>query len=680
MSTSSSEYASNNVMVNVNPFSSDGNHVMGESFGRYNDFVVVYFNGAIVTSMFTCFDNEDTALFPRPTGIQYEYKGRKGFVDEFGIKHYGANKNETAQVLCLLDHLITFINQIGKQHTHKDVKIRLIIRDPTLEVFDSAHPEAKKILEKLLRPYPFTTDGTSVYGRLKLPVLPEEVNVIILKPKCSDQDPRIAEKLNKQCRLRPKVRDEHRSSVEPNRVRIAKTSYPMGQNRSASPSAVFLLKQGIRLILHFVLEDHVIKQALEMGHRESIRDFLRTIKPVTWISVGYVRLATEPKYISSAHSLNRKMTGTEMAEEVRLYYAVTRKPITADDSLHLLHEVLSSMAANPITAAKRAAAAAARKPFARLDYSKQTSQVDASAISSCGRRVSHRGGLGSESSGPHQGSVHQSRNKQYPTGTLSRTQQRTIESFLQGITQSSTVNVDPSCRGIHWIVSATLLQPHVSNAIAHLRQITERAIRVHSSEHFPPGDKGSPTISTPKVNVQLHGRFSMPLVDSLVDAGLLIESNASWANMVLSETQPIFVVADSKGIRECKLTHNSCAILEESCPPHVGISSPQAKAQSYSFRSRGIMTGNGTGPSITIHRSGTLQYQGKPENAYTVGKCFKECIESICRGFYNGWVYHLRSPLPQPNFQHRLSTGPAPKLEPSKPSASDPTTYLPHLA
>ncbi|KAJ5040383.1 uncharacterized protein L3040_006039 [Drepanopeziza brunnea f. sp. 'multigermtubi'] len=420
-------------MVNVNPFSSDGNHVMGESFGRYNDFVVVYFNGAIVTSMFTCFDNEDTALFPRPTGIQYEYKGRKGFVDEFGIKHYGANKNETAQVLCLLDHLITFINQIGKQHTHKDVKIRLIIRDPTLEVFDSAHPEAKKILEKLLRPYPFTTDGTSVYGRLKLPVLPEEVNVIILKPKCSDQDPRIAEKLNKQCR-----------------------------------------------------EDD--------WHRDGRR-------------------------ISS------------------------RKPITADDSLHLLHEVLSSMAANPITAAKRAAAAAARKPFARLDYSKQTSQVDASAISSCGRRVSHRGGLGSESSGPHQGSVHQSRNKQYPTGTLSRTQQRTIESFLQGITQSSTVNVDPS-------FSATLLQPHVSNAIAHLRQITERAIRVHSSEHFPPGDKGSPTISTPKVNVQLHGRFSMPLVDSLVDAGLLIESNASWANMVLSETQPIFVVADSKGIRE----------------------------------------------------------------------------------------------------------------------------------
>ncbi|EKD12562.1 hypothetical protein MBM_09318 [Drepanopeziza brunnea f. sp. 'multigermtubi' MB_m1] len=121
-----------NAIIEVNPFSIDSNKLINEIPGRYKDF-----------------------------------KGRKGFIDEFGIKHYGANK-ESAQVLCLLDHFVSFLNAIGKQFTHKDVKVRLILGDPTLELFDSDHAEAKSILKELLMPYPFTIDSTLVYKRLTL--------------------------------------------------------------------------------------------------------------------------------------------------------------------------------------------------------------------------------------------------------------------------------------------------------------------------------------------------------------------------------------------------------------------------------------------------------------------------------------------------------------------------------
>ncbi|EKD17341.1 hypothetical protein MBM_04918 [Drepanopeziza brunnea f. sp. 'multigermtubi' MB_m1] len=85
-----------NAMVEVNPFGTGGNKPINEIPGRYKDFVVVYADGSVVNSMFTCYDGEDTALFLRLIGLEYEWKGRKGFIDEFGIKHYGANKKESA--------------------------------------------------------------------------------------------------------------------------------------------------------------------------------------------------------------------------------------------------------------------------------------------------------------------------------------------------------------------------------------------------------------------------------------------------------------------------------------------------------------------------------------------------------------------------------------------------------
>ncbi|EKD20763.1 hypothetical protein MBM_01445 [Drepanopeziza brunnea f. sp. 'multigermtubi' MB_m1] len=125
-----------NAIVEVNPFGTDSNKLINEILGRYKDFVVVYADSSVVNSMFTCYDEEDTALFLRPIGLEYEWKGRKGFIDEFGIKHYGANK------------------------------VRLILGDLTLKLFDSDYAEAKSILKELLMLYPFTIDSTLVYKRL----------------------------------------------------------------------------------------------------------------------------------------------------------------------------------------------------------------------------------------------------------------------------------------------------------------------------------------------------------------------------------------------------------------------------------------------------------------------------------------------------------------------------------
>ncbi|EKD17353.1 hypothetical protein MBM_04214 [Drepanopeziza brunnea f. sp. 'multigermtubi' MB_m1] len=149
-----------NAMVEVNPFSISGNKLINEIPGRYKDFVVVYADGSVVNLMFTCYDREDTALFSRSIGLEYEWKGRKGFIDEFGIKHYGANKKESAQVFCLLDYFVFFFNAIRKQFTYEDVKVRLILGDFILKLFDSDHAEAKSILKELLMLYPFTIDGT----------------------------------------------------------------------------------------------------------------------------------------------------------------------------------------------------------------------------------------------------------------------------------------------------------------------------------------------------------------------------------------------------------------------------------------------------------------------------------------------------------------------------------------
>jgi hypothetical protein len=239
--------------------------------------------------------------------------------------------------------------------------------------------------------------------------------------------------------------------------------------------------------------------------------------------------------------------------------------------------------------------------------------------------------------------------EQHPTGTLSPTQKRFIESFLQGITHSSNVDVDLHTKAIHWIgfwtsqdkstiLSCSILQPDVRNAMAHLSRVETESIKTHESKAFPFGDMGKSIVSAPRRGsqtysgysrpLQANGRYAAPLIDSLIQNKILEPMSVSWGLLLLSGSQPIFILSNDKGTYECRLTHDSCAIMASSAPSNVGIVPPSLKSKNYSFRSRDI-SGGGTGPSITINVSGTLQYQGKPDSAYSVGKCFKESIESV---------------------------------------------------
>lgn len=229
---------------------------------------------------------------------------------------------------------------------------------------------------------------------------------------------------------------------------------------------------------------------------------------------------------------------------------------------------------------------------------------------------------------------------QYPMGALTNTQEKYMNSFLRGITGHTEVSLDINSRHIHtigvWVleephitVSCTLLQPNITTASTHLRYSNIDSIMEHIKTKFPSSEHGQPSVKRPKRNVQMFGRFTIPLADSLLEHGILRQDQISCSNIVLSNTQPIFVVVADDGVYECRLTHTSCSMMMKTCPANVGISPATQSSQNYSFRSRDITEGTGTGPTITIHRSGTLQYQGKPDTTYAVGSCFKECIMSI---------------------------------------------------
>lgn len=229
--------------------------------------------------------------------------------------------------------------------------------------------------------------------------------------------------------------------------------------------------------------------------------------------------------------------------------------------------------------------------------------------------------------------------RQYPTSKLSNTQKKFIESFLQGITQFSDIDIDPEVRAIHWIgmwlskdkctmVSCNISQPHISNGMVHLTNVTEADVVNHATTEFIKTSDGFPSIRTPHKNPQLCGKFAIPLADSLVSYDIINESYVTFSLVVFSQMRPIFIVSNGNGIYRCKLTYDSCRLMVEMHPVHVGVVGPTSRGQSYSFRSKSI-SGNGTAPCITIHRTGTLQYQGKPDSSFEVGKCFRECIEYI---------------------------------------------------
>lgn len=237
--------------------------------------------------------------------------------------------------------------------------------------------------------------------------------------------------------------------------------------------------------------------------------------------------------------------------------------------------------------------------------------------------------------------------RQYPTGTLSPTQRKHITGFLKGITQDDNVEIDVSRRAIHTIgswttpnkqilVTCMMVQPNIANGTVHLQGISAAAVHSHSSIIFPTTDGKGPSISTPNHNPQIQGKYAILLADSLIEHGLVRFDKVSWSLLVLSQTQPIFIVSSPDGMYECKLTHDSCRLLDENAPERVGVSHSRSTSQSFSFRSKNHSIGGGSGPSITIHRSGTLQYQGKPQHAYIVGNCFKQCLDATMHSASSG--------------------------------------------
>jgi len=59
----------------------------------------------------------------------------------------------------------------------------------------------------------------------------------------------------------------------------------------------------------------------------------------------------------------------------------------------------------------------------------------------------------------------------------------------------------------------------------------------------------------------------------------------------------------------------------------VNISHATSTGHNFTFRSSSLRGGGGTGPSITIHVSGTMQYNGSPLCIKEVTGVFKRCLD-----------------------------------------------------
>lgn len=236
---------------------------------------------------------------------------------------------------------------------------------------------------------------------------------------------------------------------------------------------------------------------------------------------------------------------------------------------------------------------------------------------------------------------------QYPTGALSTTQAYYIKEFIYGMTDSNSLEVDKTIRGIHWIgawtsedgettISCTISQPHVVNATIHFQGTNYSLIREYAKSCFESSDLGIPSVHATSSSCQVLGKLAMPFADMLIENGVVEKSRVSWNMIILSQTRPIFIIVTSTSTLECTLTHRSCQIMSEFPCSSVRISHPVTGSHNFAFRAAGLTTGGGTGPSITVHSSGILQYQGKPADIRRVASSFRECILSIMDSEYHG--------------------------------------------
>lgn len=229
---------------------------------------------------------------------------------------------------------------------------------------------------------------------------------------------------------------------------------------------------------------------------------------------------------------------------------------------------------------------------------------------------------------------------QYPMGELSRTQLKFIQSFVRSITSDPSIEIDPITRGIHWIgswsspfdqvtVTCYITQPVVINGIIHLSGVSYDTVLRHSHIHFTSQDKGAPTVMKTNTSCQILGKYAIPLADSLIEHGIIKDTNVRWSNVVIGQTHPIFIIVTDKCIYECSMTYGSCLVIDRCKPDSVNISHPVTGKLNWSFRSSRLTQGRGSGPHVTVHGSGIFQYQGSASNIEEVITCFKECIDTV---------------------------------------------------
>lgn len=227
---------------------------------------------------------------------------------------------------------------------------------------------------------------------------------------------------------------------------------------------------------------------------------------------------------------------------------------------------------------------------------------------------------------------------QYPMGCLTTTQKLYLTTFIESFCKQKDIKLDNEVRSIHKVglwkfpnskitVSCTILQPNVTNTTIVMSGITMSQAKRYSKMYFSQDESQSPAIIGTVKWCQVLSRHAIPFMDKLIESKILLKQNASLNNIALSKTQPIFYVCKENSLYECRLTHASCQTMAEVSSGDSTSTPPATGAHNYTFRSNSLRGGEGTGPSITIHSTGIIQYQGRPEHIKVVVSSFRKCID-----------------------------------------------------
>jgi hypothetical protein len=226
--------------------------------------------------------------------------------------------------------------------------------------------------------------------------------------------------------------------------------------------------------------------------------------------------------------------------------------------------------------------------------------------------------------------------RQYPLGCITPTQRLLVSSFIHGLCNIENPEIDSARRAIHTVgtwrqtdttVFCTAVQPHVTNAIIHIKGVPTAYVTKSKDDYIAVVGGAEPSLNTSTGCPQPQGALAVPFTDYMLARNVLSESNVQWSNTVLSKTQVVFIVVSGTSAFECVLTHRSCAIMARNQPEDAVILPPSSRSESYSFRRLSLTHGKGSGPSVTVHRSGTMQYQGGRKFIYSLMSNFRSCID-----------------------------------------------------